>query len=138
MSREETNRFLMHGTRTGKLAVVKKDGQPLVTPIWFVCDGDDIVFTTHETSGKAHAFHHDPRVAMVVDDETPPFAYVLVEGTVTISEDPDELLHWATEIGGRYMGADAAEQFGRRNGVPGEYLVRIHPTRVVARSRIAD
>lgn len=138
MSKEEVRRFLMHGTRTGKLAVVKKDGQPLVTPIWFVLDGDDIVFTTDKASGKGHAIRRDPRVAVAVDDDTPPFSFVLVEGTVTISEEPDALIHWATAIGGRYMGADRAEEYGTRNGVPGEYLVRVHPTRIVARAHISD
>jgi len=36
------------------------------------------------------------------------------------------------------MGADRADEFGARNGVPGEMLVRIRPTRVVARADIAD
>lgn len=30
------------------------------------------------------------------------------------------------------MGADQAEDFGRRNGVPGEMVVRLHPTKVIA------
>ena len=47
-------------------------------------------------------------------------------------KDPDELLRTATAIGGRYMGADRAEEFGRRNGVPGELVVRIRPTKVIA------
>ncbi|MGA9595834.1 MAG: PPOX class F420-dependent oxidoreductase, partial [Acidimicrobiia bacterium] len=103
MTNEAVWRFLMEGTRTGKLAVVKKDGHPLVTPIWFVADGDDILFTTHETSGKGRAIRRDPRVAMVVDDDTPPYAFVLVEGMASVSEDLDGLLRWATVIGARYM-----------------------------------
>ena len=42
------------------------------------------------------------------------------------------MLPWATELGGRYMGAEQAEQFGRRNAVPGELLVRLVPDRIVA------
>ena len=137
MTNDAVRRFLMEGTRTGKLAVVKKDGHPLVTPIWFVADGDDILFTTHETSGKGRAIRRDPRVAMVVDDDTPPYAFVLVEGVAKVSEDLDDLLRWATVIGGRYMGADRAEEYGRRNGVPGEYLIRIRPTRIVAHANVA-
>jgi len=61
-----------------------------------------------------------------------------VEGKVDMSEDLDEMLVWATRIGGRYMGADKAEAYGRRNAVPGELLVRLRPTHVVARADIAD
>ena len=45
---------------------------------------------------------------------------------------------WATRIAGRYMGVMQAKAYGARNGVPGELLVRVSPTRVVAQSGIAD
>ena len=138
MTEAETRAFLAFGTRTGKLALVRADGRPHVSPVWFVLDGDDLVFNTGARSVKGRALRRDPRAALTVDDETPPYAFVIVEGTVTLSEDPDDLLHWATVIGGRYMGADRAEEYGRRNGVPGEYLVRLTPTKIIARAGIAD
>jgi hypothetical protein len=49
---------------------------------------------------------------------------VLVRGEVTLDDDVEAMLPWATKIGGRYMGQDQAEQLGRRNAVPGEVLVR--------------
>jgi len=55
-----------------------------------------------------------------------------------ISDDPDVMLHWATVIGGRYMGEENAEQFGRRNAVPEEILACLVPDKVVALSAIAD
>jgi hypothetical protein len=67
-----------------------------------------------------------------VDLEAPPYAFVLVEGGVTLSEDLDELLRFATALGRRYMGDELAEAFGRRNAVAGELLVRLHPDRIVA------
>jgi len=123
--------FLTHGTRTGKLGYVAADGRPLVAPIWFVIDGDDVVFTTGATTAKGRAISRDPRLVLCVDLETEPYAYVQVQGVAEVSEEPTELLRWATAIGSRYMGADRAEEFGRRNGVPGELLVRLQPTRVV-------
>jgi PPOX class probable F420-dependent enzyme len=124
--------------RTAKLATVKRDGSPHVAPIWVALDGSDLIFTTHETSLKGRAVRRDPRVAMSFDDERPPFTFAIVEGTAAVSEDPDELLAWATVIGGRYMGEDRAEQYGRRNGVPGELLVRVTPTRLLGQRDIAD
>jgi PPOX class probable F420-dependent enzyme len=138
MSDDERREFLLTGTRTGKCAVTRKDGRPHVTPIWFVLDEDDLIFTTHHTSVKAYAIRRDSRVAVCVDEEVPPFAYVLVEGRTTVSEDLDEMLRWATEIGGRYMGPDQAEAFGRRNAVEGELLVRVTPEKILARGGIAD
>jgi len=138
MTTDEARAFLLHGTRTGKLATVRADGRPHVAPIWFVLDGDDVIFTTGAETLKGKAIQRDPRLAMVVDDETPPFAYVLVEGTCTVSHDLDDMLEWATKIGGRYMGADKADAFGRRNAVPEELLVRLTPTKIIGRAAISD
>ena len=124
--------------RTAKLAVVAASGAPLVAPVWVDLDGDDIVFNTGATTAKGRAIRRDPRVALCFDDDTPPFSFVLVHGTATISEDIDELRRWAARIGGRYMGADRAEEYGTRNGVPGELLVRVTPTKVIAARGIAD
>jgi hypothetical protein len=79
----------------------------------------------------------DPHVNICVDDERAPYGFVIVEGTAVLSDNLDDLVRWATVIGGRYMGADRAEEFGKRNGVPGEYLVRVTPTKVLARADIA-
>jgi PPOX class probable F420-dependent enzyme len=124
--------------RTAKLAQVTASGGPRVAPIWVARDGDDLLFTTGETTGKGKALRRDPRVALCFDDERPPFAYVIVHGTAVVSEDIDELRHWATVIGGRYMGAGNAEQYGARNAVPGELLVRVTPTKVLTARNVSD
>src|SRR5919201_4812929 len=132
MSAERLRAFLEEGTRTAKLASVMPDGRPHVTPVWFVLDGDDVICTTWHTSAKARSLRRNPRVSLCVDDDRPPFAFAMIEGVASISEDLSELRNWATQIGARYMGADRAEEFGARNGVEGELVVRIRPTRIVA------
>ena len=129
--------FVMTGTRTGKLAVTRKDGRPHVTAVWFVLDGEDVLLTTFGSGIKGRVLRRDPRVSLCVDDQEPPYSFVVIEGTATISEDPEQLRHWAAVIGGRYMGADRADEYGRRNGVPGELLVRIRPGKVIAEANIA-
>ena len=138
MTPDERREFLLEGTRTGKLAVIRAGGGPHVTPTWFTLDGDEIALTTDEASMKAKGIRSDPRVAMCVDDQAPPYSYVMVQGIATLSDDIDELRRVATAVGGRYMGADRADEFGARNAVPGELVVRITPTHIVARADIAD
>ena len=138
MSADERREFLLEGTRTGKVATTRADGRPHITPVWFTLDGEEVVFTTDEASLKAKTIRRDPRVAMCVDDQQPPFSYVLVEGTATLSDDVDELRRVATAVGGRYMGAERAGEFGARNAVPGELVLRITATHIVARADIAD
>jgi PPOX class probable F420-dependent enzyme len=139
MPEGEWRNFLLSKPRTGKLTTTRKNGAPHVAPIWFDLDGDEIVFTTSESSVKGRNLARDPRVSMCVDDEDPPFSYVIVEGTAANSAaDQADLVSWATRLGGRYMGADRAEEFGRRNGVPGELVMRLTPTKIIAEEAIAD
>lgn len=138
MTPDEYRDFLSSGTRTGKLATVGADGRPHVVPIWFVLDGETIVFTTGGDTAKGRHIRRDPHVALCVDDEAPPYAFVLVDGTVEVSTDLSDMLHWATRIAARYMGVERADQYGRRNAVPGELLVRVTPTRIIAHKGVAD
>ena len=124
--------FLEEGTRTGKLSYTGASGRPLVTPIWFIVEDGCIVFNTGKETAKGRALTRDPRAAVCVDLEEPPYAFVQVQGTAEFSEDPGELVRTATAIAGRYVGPERAEEFGKRNGVPGELVVRLRPTKTLA------
>jgi PPOX class probable F420-dependent enzyme len=132
MTDEEWRAFVSHGTRTGKLSTVRADGSPHVAPIWFLLDGDELVFNTGKDTVKGRNLARDGRVALCVDDDRPPFHFVVLNGRARLSEDLGELRHWATRIAARYMGEDRAEEYGARNGVPGELLVRVPVDQVVA------
>ena len=138
LSDERVREFLLTGTRTGKIAWVAADGAPHVAPIWFVLDGDDLVFNTGSSTRKGRALEREGRASLVVDDQVPPYSFVKVDGTVSFSDDSEEVRRFATLIGGRYMGTDRAEEYGERNAVPGELLVRLHPTKVTAGFDIAE
>lgn len=138
MTEPEWRAFALAGTKTAKIATVRKDGRPHVTPIWFDLDGPELVFTTWHESVKARSLRTDGRVALVVDDQEPPYTFVIMEGTARLSEDREELRAWATRIGGRYMGPERAEEYGERNSVPGEFLVRVRIDKVIAERDIAE
>jgi PPOX class probable F420-dependent enzyme len=142
MSRDEWWNFLTAGGKTGKLAVLRADGSPYVLPIWFVLDSagdqDYVIFNTGANTVKGKALARDARFSICVDDETPPYSFVTITGEATLSDDLTEMLPWSTRIGGRYMGEDKAEQFGKRNAVEGELLVRGRITKVVAHGAIAE
>jgi PPOX class probable F420-dependent enzyme len=137
MTTNQVRGFLGHGTRTAKVATVMQDGRPHVMPVWFVLDGEQLVFTTGADSIKGRNLQRDPRISLLVDDETPPYAFVHLRGRVTLHRDLDELLRFATAIGARYMGEDRGGEFGRRNAVPGELLVRVTSERVIAEDGVA-
>ncbi|MGW5113507.1 PPOX class F420-dependent oxidoreductase [Nocardia sp. NPDC004123] len=131
LSDQRVRDFLTEGTRTGKLAFVASDGRPLVAPVWFILEGDEIVFNTGRDTAKGRSIRRDGRLSLCVDVSTPPYSFVQVQGVAEVSEDPDELLRTATDIAARYMGPDRADEFGKRNAVPGELVVRLRPTKIV-------
>src|SRR5689334_21616893 len=134
--------FLSAGTRTGMLGYLAADGRPLVAPVWFVVDvgqdGTELAFNTGRDTSKGRALARDSRVVICVDDPHPPYSFVQVQGVATVSEDARDVLDIATRTGRRYMGADRAEEFGRRNAVPGELVVRLRPTKVLKAFDLAE
>lgn len=139
MSEDEWRAFLRSPVRPALLATTRKDGRPHVAPVWYDLDDDGtILFTTGADTVKAHAIRRTGLVALCVQDDQPPFAFVTIHGAATWTDDLDQVRPWAARIGGRYMGAERADEYGARNGVPGELLIRVTPTRVVAEANIAD
>jgi hypothetical protein len=140
MSDAEVHTFLTAlPARTAKLATVRPDGRPHLAPVWYDLDEDgSLVFNTGESTVKGRNLRREPRVSLCVDDARPPFSFVVVEGIATISEDLDEVRRWAGRLGGRYMGAERAEEYASRNGVAGELLVRVRPERIVSAADLAD
>ena len=138
MTEQDWRAFVQAGTRTGKLATVRKDGGPHLMPIWFLLDGDHVVFNTGAETVKGRNLRREGRASLCVDDDRPPFAFVTISGPVELVEDVGEVRRWATAIAERYMGAGRAEEFGARNGVPGELLVRLRAERVMAQQGVAE
>jgi PPOX class probable F420-dependent enzyme len=139
MTPSEWHEFLLHGTRTAKVATVRSNGCPHVAPVWFVLDGEEIVFTTAANSVKGKNLSRDPHVMISVDDENPPFAFVLVDSKAEIMElTPPELLPWTTRIASRYVPSGQGDAYGKRNAVEGELLVRVPLTKVIGEAGVAD
>ena len=138
MSSDEWRAFLSEGSRTAKLATVRRDGRPHVAPVWFILDGDDLVFMTLETSLKGRTLQRDPRVMISVDDEVFPFGFVLVAGTATFERPGSEaLLPWARQIAARYVPPSKVDSTAERNAVEGELLVRVPLSKVTGVSEVA-
>jgi PPOX class probable F420-dependent enzyme len=140
MTEDEVRQFLTSlPPHTGKLATVREDGRPHLAPVWFDMDENGaLLFNTGQSTVKGRNLARDGRASLCVDDERPPFSFVVVEGTAEIIDDLAEVRRWATKIAGRYMGSERAEEYGARNGVSGELLVRLRPERVYSGLDLAD
>ncbi len=135
---DDVKKFMLSGAKTGKLATVRSDGSPHIAAIWFAFDSEtgDLIFLTQETSLKCRNIQRDPRVSVLAEDETFPFGWARLDGVATTSA--ADLIHWATESCRRYVGDDRADEYGRRNGVPGEVVVRVRATKLVGQTELAS
>lgn len=138
MTSDEILAYIDEKPRTAHIATVRKDGRPHVSVIWIIRDGDEIVFTTWHTSVKGRTLARTGQAALSIDDFMSDASYVAIEGMVTIDPDPEASRYWAGRIGGRYMGEDRAEEFGKRNGVPGEVVCRLRPTHMSGMRGVTD
>ena len=139
MTKDEIRNFLLKGTFTGKLGTINKNGTSHVVPIWYTLDDEDnILFNTDTNSVKAKNIKRDNRVRLCVDDQTPLFSFVTIDGNAEIvSKESKEVFKWAKIIAARYMGDDKAEEYGRRNSSEGELLIKIKPTKVIGQKDTA-
>lgn len=134
----EASQFLLAGTRTANLATVRADGQPHVVPIWFALDEGDLVFSTPSASVKGRNLQREPRVALSVDDQAPPFAFVSIRGVAQLQSRPDDLLAWTTRIAERYLGPERASDVGASNAQLDDLLVRVRIMSFVAMADLVE
>jgi len=137
MTDEVRRDFLQDGKRTAVLATTRADGRPHAAPVWFVLHGDDVLFITGEDTVKGKDLLRDPRVSIVVDDETPPYSFVMIEGLADVSPEHGVVRQAAHEIGARYLGPEGADGFADYGSGPGKFLVRVKPKNIVAMANMA-
>src|ERR1051325_3865652 len=100
MTKAEYLAFLSSPARCAKLATVRPDGSPHVVPVWFILDGEHLIFTAGHTLVKVKNLLRDGQVAIFVDEDTPPFHYVLLEGRAEVLDSSVEAAHhWGAIIG---------------------------------------
>ncbi|MEM7468736.1 MAG: PPOX class F420-dependent oxidoreductase [Pseudomonadota bacterium] len=132
MDEKTWREFILSGTRTGKLATVKPSGVPHVVLIWFLMEENSIYFTSGDSTVKTKNLLANPRASLCIDAEDYPYAFDSLECDAVVERlAPEELLPYAVKPGARYCGEARAEEFGKRNAVAGEVLIRLQPTKVI-------
>lgn len=129
MTTTEREAFLAD-VRVGVLAIERPGKGPLAHPVWYVFDGTDVIVTMEATSVKARLLARSGRATMTVQDERPPYRYVMVEGPATIEPASDGDGYDLREVAIRYLGTEAGNAYA--DELAGTYeavTVRLHPER---------
>ena len=70
--------------------------------------------------------------------QAPPFSFVIVDGIAKVFSQSPDLLEWTTKIAEGYMGKELSLEYGRRNAVGGELLIKIIPTKINGQKDISN
>ena len=93
---------LLTSTAVAFVSTLGPQGQPQVTPIWFMFDGEALRFSLVDGRQKLRNLRRDPRVAVLVVDPARPTYYLEMRGTVELVADPGLELERAVSI--KYTG----------------------------------
>jgi PPOX class probable F420-dependent enzyme len=80
-------RKFLRQPRTARLATISPDGYPHIVPIWFMLDGDDLVFASDDNERKVKNARANPKGAVVIGGEPDADnAGYLIRGDLSIQE----------------------------------------------------
>jgi PPOX class probable F420-dependent enzyme len=114
LSIAERDDFLAERGIVMRIGVVRADGSPLVTPIWFLHEDGAIFFTPREKSEWFACLRRDPRVSLCIDEQPLPYRKVIVEGRAELVHDVGEDDVWRDlyrRIAKRYVDDAEAEAY---------------------------
>lgn len=97
-----------------RIATLRPDGAPHVTPVWFIYDANEIVVTPRRESAWMEHLRRDPRVAVTIDEEAGPYRKVTVEGVARFRFDVGHDDDWRDlyrAIAKRYVPEAGAEHY---------------------------
>jgi PPOX class probable F420-dependent enzyme len=109
-----------------------------VAPIWFVLDGEDLMFVTNSSSVKARNLRRNGYAAVSVDDPHPPFSFAVVEGPVRLIDDMEQVRRWGEIGAARYLGAKASAAYVSSEQFPDDLLGRLTAARMTGIADLSD
>src|SRR3990172_8651237 len=98
-------RAFLEAVRFGALATVDPNGSPHLTTMWYLVDGDEIMFNTARGRRKPDNLSRDPRVSLLVLDG---YTFVRVAGSAREAATGEAALADIHRLAVRYDGEEAA------------------------------
>lgn len=128
MTTVEREAFLAQ-LHVGVLAIPRRDAAPLTAPIWYIYQpGGEIQVITHQASRKGQLLEVGAEVTLVAQQETLPYRYVSVEGSVSAMR-PANLEDDLRPMARRYLGETQGDRYAEHSGVTDNLVVSITPKR---------
>ena len=103
MTAEEVTAFL-NEISILQVATIGRDGAPHLAPMWFVMEGDTIVFRSFSRSQKIVNLERDPRLPVLAEDGEvyAELRGVMIKGEARLVDDPDYVLALYGRLAAKY------------------------------------
>ena len=106
---DEPVRNLLDQPLIGRMSVIDEEGYPHTIPIWFIRDGDEVMFISSRVGRKISSIQANPKGALTVGGDPYRSEGYLLKGVFAIEEDPGH--RWLRDITYRYEPQDVAEKY---------------------------
>jgi len=128
MTDTERDTFLA-ALHVGIIGISAPNRGPVLLPVWYSYEpGGDILFITNKDAKKVKHLEREGRFTLCVQDESPPYCYVSVEGPIISIEDADHELE-LTPIARRYFGKEKGDEYVNKTAGDKELLIRMRPAK---------
>ncbi len=107
----EAARAFLDEKRFAVLATILPDGTPQQTVMWYLIEGNELLFNTKRGRVKDQNLSRDPRVSLCIEDG---YRYVTIRGTARMNDDPATAQADIKRLAIRYQGPQQWEQMGAR------------------------
>jgi hypothetical protein len=108
MTLSDAVRALLDQPLIGRISVIDDEGYPHTIPIWFIRDGDDVMFISSRGGQKIRSIQANPKGALTVGGDPYRSEGYLLKGEFAIEEDPEH--RWLKAITYRYEPRDIADR----------------------------
>jgi PPOX class probable F420-dependent enzyme len=95
---------LLRSRAVAFVSTIGRSGEPQVTPLWFLWDGERVRISLVEGRQKLRNLRRDPRIAIAIADPARPAFYLELRGTVSALV-PDPGLELERAIAEKYTGS---------------------------------
>ena len=105
MTSHEMHAFLDEG-RDLQVASINADGTPHLVTMWYLRDGEDLLFWTYAKSQKVVNVRRDPRATVLVatGEKYEELKGVSINGSTSVIDDLDEVLAFGEKVYEKYWG----------------------------------
>ncbi|MDJ0768388.1 MAG: pyridoxamine 5'-phosphate oxidase family protein [Ilumatobacter sp.] len=91
---DELEAFLDERGHLARIGTVDEDGFPRVLPLWFIRDGQRLLFTPREPAVIWRNIQADARIGLSIDEAEQPYRKVTVQGECIVVHPPGEDDQW--------------------------------------------